>query len=349
MQFTASQIAQLIDGKVEGNENEIVTSFGKIEEAKTSQLTFFANTRYENFLYSTTASVIILKNDYVLKQPLQSTLIRVEDPYNAFVILLSKYQEIVKHQMKGIQQPSYISSTAMLGENIFIGAFCYLGEKVKIGNNTKIYPNTYLGDNVEIGENSIIYAGVRIYSDCKVGNNAILHSGCVIGSDGFGFIPQPDGTVKKVPQVGNVIIEDDVEIGANTTIDRAMMGSTHLKQGVKLDNLIQVGHNVEIGRYTVMAGAAAMGGSVKIGNNVLVGGQAAFVEHIEIADRTKVGAQAKVIKSITTPGTSVNDTPAFDNMKALRSQAVYRNLPELEKRVKELEALVKQLLSEKIH
>jgi UDP-3-O-[3-hydroxymyristoyl] glucosamine N-acyltransferase len=347
MEFTASQIAQLIDGEIEGNKDEVITSFGKIEEAKRSQLTFFANTKYEDFLYSTTASVIILKNDYVLKQPLQSTLIRVADPYNAFVILLSKYQEIVKQQMKGIQQPSYISSTAILGENIFIGAFCYLGEKIKIGNNTKIYPNSYLGDNVEVGENSIIYAGVRIYSDCKVGNNAIIHSGCVIGSDGFGFIPQPDGTVKKVPQIGNVVIEDNVEIGANTTIDRAMMGSTLIKQGVKLDNLIQIGHNVEIGKNTVMAGAAALGGSVKIGNNVLVGGQAAFVEHIEIADRTKVGAQAKVIKSITTPGTSVSDTPAFDNLKALRSQSIYRNLPELEKRVRDLEALVKQLLAEK--
>jgi UDP-3-O-[3-hydroxymyristoyl] glucosamine N-acyltransferase len=349
MHFTASQIAQLIDGKIEGNENETVTSFGKIEEAKESQLTFFANTKYEDFLYSTTASVIILKNDYILKQPLKSTLIRVADPYNAFVILLNKYQEVVRQQMKGIQQPSYISSTAVLGENIFVGAFCYLGEKVKVGNNTKIYPNTYLGDNVEIGENCLIYAGVRIYSDCKVGNNAILHSGCVIGSDGFGFIPQPDGSVKKVPQIGNVILEDDVEFGANTTIDRATMGSTIIKKGVKLDNLVQIAHNVEVGNYTVMASGTAIAGSTKIGNNVVMGGQIGVVEHIEVADGTKIGAQAKVTKSVTTPGTSINDTPAFDNIKALRSQAIYRNLPELEKRVKELETLVKQLLAEKIH
>jgi len=348
MQFSASQIAQLIGGKIEGDENEIVTSFGKIEEAKESQLTFFANTKYENFLYTTTASVIILKNDYVLKNPVTSTLIRVADPYNAFVILLGKYQEIVRQQMEGIQQPSYIASTAILGENVFIGAFCYLGEKVKIGNNTKVYPNTYLGDNVEIGNNCTLYAGVRIYSDCKVGNNAIIHSGCVIGSDGFGFVPQPDGTVKKVPQIGNVIIEDDVEFGANTTIDRATMGSTVIKKGVKLDNLVQIAHNVEIGKYTVMASGTAIAGSTKIGNNVVMGGQIGVVEHIEVADRTKIGAQAKVIKSITTPGTVVNDTPAFDHIKALRSQSIYRNLPELEKRVKELENLVKQLLNEKV-
>lgn len=347
MQFTAAQIAKLINGKIEGNENEVVTSFGKIEEAKKSQLTFFSNSKYEDFLYSTTASVIIISDNYILKQPVVSTLIRVADPFNAFAILLGKYQEMVRQQMKGIQQPSYVAATAVLGEDIFIGAFSYLGEGVKIGNNTKIYPNTYIGDNAQIGENCMIYAGVRIYSDCIVGNNAIIHSGCVIGSDGFGFIPQKDGTVKKMPQIGNVVIKDNVEIGANTTIDRATMGSTLIKDGVKLDNLVQVAHNVELGNNTVVAGGTAFGGSVKVGNNVLFGGQVGIVEHLQIADRTKVGAQAKIIKSITTPGTVVNDSPAFEYINTLRSQAIYRNLPELEKRVKDLEDLVKQLLQEK--
>ena len=348
MQFTAAQISKLINGKIEGNENEVVTSFAKIEEAKASQLTFFSNSRYEEFLYATTASIIIITDSYVLRQPIPSTLIRVADPYNAFAILLGKYQEMISQQMKGIQQPSYISATAVLGKNVFIGAFSYLGDRVKIGNNTKIYPNTYIGDNTEIGEGCIVYAGVRIYPGNKIGNNAIMHSGSVIGSDGFGFIPQPDGTVKKVPQIGNVIIQDNVEIGANTTVDRATMGSTIIKNGVKLDNLVQVAHNVELGNNTVVAGGTAFGGSVKVGNNVLFGGQVGVKEHIQIADRTSVGAQAKVIKSVTTPGTVINDSPAFEYMKALRSQSIYRNLPELEKRVKELEALVKQLMEQKV-
>lgn len=348
MQFTAKQISELTGGKIEGNENEIVTSFGKIEEAKTSQITFFANTKYEDYLYSTAASVIIVGNDYVLKQPLKATLVRVADPYLAFVILLSKYQEIIQRQIKGIQQPSYIASTVQLGKDVFIGAFVYLGENVKIGSNTKIYPNTYMGDNVRVGDNTVIYAGVRIYADCVIGSNVNIHSGCVIGSEGFGFIPQKDGMVKKVPQIGNVVIEDNVEIGANTTIDRATMGSTVLRTGVKLDNLVQVAHNVEIGNYTVIAAMSGISGSTKIGKNVLVGGQAGFAEHIEVADRTRVGGQAKVIKSITTPGTVVIDSPAFEHFKALRSQSVYRTLPELENRVKKLEALVAQLLKDQI-
>ena len=348
MQFTAAQIAALIQGKVEGDENETVTSFAKIEEAQSFQLTFFANPKFEEYLYATTASVIILGKDFKLKQPVKSTLIRVDDPKYAFAILLGHYQELMRQQMKGIQQPSYISSTAMLGNDIFIGAFTYLGEKVIIGDQTKIFPHTYIGDNVQIGRNCIIYAGVKIYADTIIGNNAIIHAGSVIGSDGFGFIPQQNGLPKKVPQIGNVVIGDDVEIGANTTIDRAMMGSTIIKNGVKLDNLVQIAHNVELGNNTIIASMTAMGGSVKIGNNVLMGGQIGIVEQLHVADNTKIGAQAKVIKSILEPGTTVNDSPAFDYVKSLRSQAIYRNLPELEKRVKELEALVKQLLSERV-
>jgi UDP-3-O-[3-hydroxymyristoyl] glucosamine N-acyltransferase len=250
-------------------------------------------------------------------------------------------------QLSGIQQPVYISNTASHGENVFIGAFAYLGENVKVGNNTKIFPNAYIGDNVIIGNNSIIHPGVKIYNDCRIGNNVTIHAGAIIGSDGFGFAPQADGSFKKVPQIGNVIIEDNVEIGANTTIDRATIGSTLIKSGAKLDNLIQIAHNVEIGHSTVIAAQAGVSGSTKIGNGVMIGGQAGIVGHIQLGDGAKVNAQSGVSKSIDA-GKAVTGSPAFDYTSALRSQAAARKLPEMEKRIKELEALVKQLLAEKI-
>ena len=346
MNFPATQIAFLINGKIEGDPNIDVNSFGKIEEAKEKQLTFFANPKYEEFLYSTEASVIILNETYELKQPVKATLIRVPDPYSAFALLLSKYQEIVQQQLNGIQEPSYIAKTANYGTNVFIGAFAYLGENVKIGNNTKIYPNAYIGDNVIIGDNSIIHPGVMIYHDCVIGNNVIIHGGTIIGSDGFGFAPQADGSFAKVPQLGNVRIEDDVEIGANSTIDRATLGSTLIKKGAKLDNLIQIAHNVEIGNSSVIAAQAGISGSTKIGNGVMIGGQAGIVGHIQLGDGSKVNAQSGVSKSLE-PGKAVTGSPAYDYTAALRSQAVMRKLPELEKRVKELEALVERLLAEK--
>ena len=347
MNFPASQISLLVNGKIEGDPNVVVNSFGKIEEAKEQQLTFFANPKYEDFLYSTRASVIILNEAYELKQPVKATLIRVPDAYSAFAVLLSKYQEIMQQQLTGIQQPSYIAKTAEYGDKVFIGAFAYLGEKVKVGNNTKIYPNAYIGDNVTIGDNCIIHPGVKIYHDCVIGNNVTIHGGTIIGSDGFGFAPQADGSFAKVPQIGNVKIEDHVEIGANTTIDRATIGSTLIKRGAKLDNLIQVAHNVEIGNSSVIAAQAGISGSTKIGNGVMIGGQAGIVGHIQLGDGSKVNAQSGVSKSIE-PGKAVTGSPAYDYTSALRSQAVNRRLPELEKRVKELEALVKQLLAEKI-
>ncbi len=347
MNFPASQISLLVNGKIEGDPNVVVNSFGKIEEAKEQQLTFFANPKYEDFLYSTRASVIILNEAYELKQPVKATLIRVPDAYSAFAVLLSKYQEIMQQQLTGIQQPSYIAKTAEYGDKVFIGAFAYLGEKVKVGNNTKIYPNAYIGDNVTIGDNCIIHPGVKIYHDCVIGNHVTIHGGTIIGSDGFGFAPQADGSFAKVPQIGNVKIEDHVEIGANTTIDRATIGSTLIKRGAKLDNLIQVAHNVEIGNSSVIAAQAGISGSTKIGNGVMIGGQAGIVGHIQLGDGSKVNAQSGVSKSIE-PGKAVTGSPAYDYTSALRSQAVNRRLPELEKRVKELEALVKQLLAEKI-
>lgn len=347
MQFTAAQIAVIIKGRIQGNPDAVVGSFGKIEEAKHGQLAFLANPRYEEYLYTTGASVIIVNELQELRGPVGATLIRVKDPYTAFATLLATYQEMISQQMTGIQQPSYISKTAIIGNNVFVGAFAYIAENVKVGNNVKVYPNVYIGNNVVIGDNSILHPGVRIYHDCLVGNNVNIHAGTVIGSDGFGFAPQMDGSFKKVPQIGNVVIEDNVEIGANSTIDRATMGSTLIKQGAKLDNLIQVAHNVEVGNNTVIAAQAGVSGSTKIGNNVMIGGQAGIVGHIQIADNVKINAQSGVSKSIKVSNSAVTGSPAFDYTSALRSQAVTRNLPELEKRIIELENLVRQLMMEK--
>lgn len=347
MTFSAAQIALLINGKVEGDANVVVSSFGKIEEAQSGQLAFLANPKYEEFLYSTKASVIIINENLELKQVVSAALIRVPDAYTAFAALLSKYQQMMQQQLNGVQEPSYISKSASYGQNVFIGAFAYLGEKAKVGNNTKIYPNVFLGDNVKVGENSIIHPGVKIYHDCIIGNHVTIHAGTVIGSDGFGFAPQSDGTFKKVPQIGNVVIEDNVEIGANSTIDRATIGSTVIKSGAKLDNLIQIAHNVEVGNYTVIAAQAGVSGSTKVGSGVMIGGQAGIVGHIQIGDGAKINAQSGVSKSIE-PGKAVTGSPAYDYTSALRSQAISRKLPELEKRVTELEELIKQLMAERI-
>lgn len=339
----------LINGTIDGDANAAVGSFGKIEEAQTGQLAFLANPKYEDHLYTTGASIIIINASQELKQPVKAALIRVPDAYTAFATLLSKYQEMVTQQMAGIQEPSYISKTATLGENIFIGAFTYIGEKVTLGNNVKIFPNTFIGDNVKIGDNTIIHPGVKVYHDCVVGKNVTIHAGTVVGSDGFGFAPQADGSFKKVPQIGNVIVEDFVEIGANATIDRATMGSTLIKSGAKLDNLIQIAHNVEVGNNTVIAAQAGVSGSTKLGNNVMIGGQAGIVGHLIIADGARINAQSGVSKSIKTPNTAVTGSPAFDYTSTLRSQALSRNLPDMEKRIKELEKLVQQLLAEKVN
>ncbi|MBI3139649.1 MAG: UDP-3-O-(3-hydroxymyristoyl)glucosamine N-acyltransferase [Sphingobacteriales bacterium] len=347
MQFPAAQIALLVNGKTEGDPTVMVHSFGKIEEAREGQLSFLANPKYEEFLYSTKASVIIVNEDYILRQPVTATLIRVRDAYSAFATLLSRYQEIKQQSLTGVQQPVFIAPTARYGQNVFIGAFAYLGENVTVGNNSKIYPNAFLGDNVTVGDNCIIHPGVKIYNDCRIGNQVIIHAGTIIGSDGFGFAPQADGSFKKVPQIGNVVIEDNVEIGSNTTIDRATIGSTLIKSGAKLDNLIQVAHNVEIGHSTVIAAQAGISGSTKIGKGVMIGGQAGIVGHIQLGDGSKVNAQSGVSKSVE-PGKAVTGSPAYDYTAALRSQAVSRKLPDLEKRINELEAIIKQLLAEKV-
>ncbi|MGC4035689.1 MAG: UDP-3-O-(3-hydroxymyristoyl)glucosamine N-acyltransferase [Chitinophagaceae bacterium] len=347
MTFAASQIALLINGKIEGDPSASVDSFGKIEEAQKGQLSFLANPKYEEFLYSTNASVIILNEDYELKKPVNATLVRVADAYTAFATLLGKYQEMMTQKLSGIQEPSYISKSAIYGQQVYIGAFAYIGDNVKIGNEAKIFPNAFIGDNVTIGNKTIIHPGVKIYHGVVIGNNVTIHAGTVIGSDGFGFAPQADGSFKKVPQIGNVIVEDNVEIGANTTIDRATIGSTIIKAGAKLDNLIQIAHNVEIGNSTVIAAQAGVSGSTKIGKNAMIGGQVGIVGHINIGDGAKINAQSGVSKSIES-GKAVTGSPAYDYTSALRSQAVTRKLPDLEKRVKELETLIKQLLAEKV-
>ena len=348
MQFTAKQIAGFIDGKIEGNPDVAVSSFGKLEEATEGQLAFLANPKYEDYLYTTRASVIIINSTLQIEKKIDATLIRVPDAYSSFAVILTEYAKMARANLTGIQQPVYISPTARMGENVFIGAFAYLGENVIVGNNVKIYPQVYLGDNVTVDDGSILYPGVVIHHDCVIGKNVAIHAGSVIGGDGFGFAPQSDGSFKKVPQIGNVVVEDHVEIGANTAIDRATIGSTVIKSGVKLDNLIQIAHNVEVGNNTVIAAQSGVSGSTKIGKNVMIGGQAGIVGHILIADGSKINAQSGVGKSIKTPNTSVTGSPAFDYTHALRSQILSRNLPALEKRVKELEELVEKMKNEKV-
>lgn len=344
MQFTAQQIALIVSGTIEGNPDTTVSSFGKIEEATAGQLSFLANPKYNDYLYTTKASLIIVSESLQLQKNITATLIRVKDAYTAFATLLTTYQNLKAQQRKGIETPSHIASTATLGDDIYIGAFAYVGEKVNIGNNTKIYPGVYIAENVRIGNNTTIHAGVKIYEDCVIGNDVIIHAGTVVGSDGFGFAPQPDGSYQKVPQIGNVIIEDQVEIGANTTIDRATMGSTIIKKGVKLDNLIQIAHNVEIGSQTVIAAQTGISGSTKLGQKIMIGGQAGIAGHLTIADGVKIAGGAGVTKNLEGEGKSYAGFPAEDAKQSLKTQVYTRQLPELEKRVKELEKLVSELV-----
>lgn len=343
LEFSAQQIAMMIQGQVEGDAAATVKSFGKIEEAQSGQLSFLANPKYEEFLYTTDASIIIISEQQLLKQKIKATLIRVPDAYAAFATLLTKYQALKTQNLVGIQTPSFIAPTAKLGEGHFIAAFAYISEAAVLGDNVKIFSNVVIGENVKIGNNVTIHPGVVIYADCVIGNQVTIHSGSIIGSDGFGFAPKEDGSFQKVPQLGNVVIEDEVEIGANTTIDRATIGSTVIRKGVKLDNLIQIAHNAEIGSNTVIAAQTGISGSTKIGQNVMVGGQVGFAGHIQVADGVKIAAQSGVTKSVKTPQTTLTGNPAGDQKQSLKSQVYVKNLPEMEKRLQELEILVQQL------
>ena len=343
LSFTAQQIALLIQGKIEGAATVVVKQFGKIESAMPGEISFLANPKYEDFLYTTKASVIIVNESLVLKKQVAATLIRVPDAYAAFAILLTKYQEMKNENLVGIQSPCFIASTAKLGEQNFVAAFAYIGENVKTGKHVKIFPNAVLGENVIIGDNVTIHAGVIIYSDCVLGNNITIHAGSIIGSDGFGFAPKEDGSYQKIPQLGNVIIEDDVEIGSNTTIDRATIGSTIIKKGVKIDNLIQIAHNVEIGENTVIAAQVGISGSTKIGKGVMMGGQSGTIGHVIIADGIKIAARTGITKDFKEAGITLSGYPAREQSAFLRAQVSQKNLPALEKRVKELEIMVQQL------
>ena len=348
MKFSVAQIAAIVNGNVEGDSSASVSSFAKIEEAVSGQLAFLANPKYEEYLYKTDASVIIINEGQQIKGEIRGALIRVPDAYSAFAQLMAAYQKMVAQQLTGIEQPSYISKTARIGESVYIGAFAYIGDNAVIGDHAKIHPQAYVGQNATIGAYSVIQPGVKICHDCVIGSHVVVHAGSVIGSDGFGFAPQADGTYRKVPQIGNVVVEDHVEIGANACIDRATMGSTLIRSGAKLDNLIQIAHNVEVGMHTVIAAQSGISGSTKLGNHVQIGGQAGIVGHITIADGSRINAQSGVSKSIKTPNSAVTGTPAYEYSSALRAQAVNRNLPELEKRIQELEKLVHQFMAERV-
>jgi UDP-3-O-[3-hydroxymyristoyl] glucosamine N-acyltransferase len=337
MEFSVNQIAALLGGNVTGNGDIKIKSLGKIQDANQHDLAFLSNLKYESYIYTTNAGAVIVSNDFVPKEPVKATLIAVADPYSGFTALLEEYHKFVSFSKVGIENPSHADETATFGENLYRGAFSYVGKNSKIGNNVKIYPNAYIGDNVTIGNNTIIYAGVKIYSECKIGNNCKIHSGAVIGSDGFGFAPQADGSYKTIPQVGNVIIEDNVDIGANTVIDRATMGSTLIKKGVKLDNLIQIAHNVEIGSNTVIASQAGVAGSAIIGENCMIGGQVGIVGHLKIANKSKFAAKAGVMTDITEEGQTFMGGPAFPLRAFMKSWAIVKNLPELVSRIDVLE------------
>ena len=293
MELTASQLAAIVNGTVEGDENVKVSTFARIEEGHSGALSFLANPKYTHHIYSTDSSVVLVKKDFTPEQPVKATLIRVDDPYATVAHLLEMVTQMSKVEKAGIETPSFISEGVDVPEDAYVGAFAYIGKGVKLAPGVKIYPQVYIGDGCEVGEGSVLYAGVKIYAGCKVGKRCIIHSGAVIGADGFGFAPV-DGGYEKIPQTGNVEIEDDVEIGANTTIDRAMMGATRIGRGVKLDNLIQIAHNCSVGEHTVMAAQAGVAGSAKIGAHCMVGGQVGFVGHISIADGTQIGAQSGV-------------------------------------------------------
>ncbi len=345
MEFSAKQIAELIDGVIVGDPEVKVNNVSKIEDGKPGTITFLANPKYTNYIYDTNASVVIVNNTFEPERDVKATMIKTEDAYSSVAKLMQMYVDS-KPRKTGIEQPSFISETAQLGDFPYIGAFVYIGENVKIGNNVSIYPNSYIGDNVTIGDNCIIYAGVKIYHDCQVGNNCILHAGCVVGSDGFGFAPDENNEYVKIPQLGNVVLEDDCEVGANTALDRATMGSTVLKKGVKLDNFVQIAHNVEIGENTVIAAMSGVAGSSIIGKNCMFGGHAGVIGHLKIADGVKLGAYTGVAGNIKKEGAVLRGAPAFDAHSFARSWINLKKLPDLANEVRDLKQQIKSLKGE---
>lgn len=342
MQFTAKEVCTLLNGTLEGSPDVIVNKLAKIEEAEEGCLAFLANPKYESFLYTTRASVVIVNEDLEINEPVHPTIIRVPSAYSSFSVLLEMYNTI-KLNKSGIEQPSFIHPEASIGKNVYIGAFAYIGAGASIADNSKIYPHVYVGDHAHVGTNSTLFSGVKIYHDCVVGNDVVIHANAVIGSDGFGFAPQADGSYNKISQIGNVVIEDNVEVGANTCIDRATMGSTLIKKGVKLDNLIQIAHNAEIGSNTVVASQTGISGSTKIGENCIIGGQVGIVGHISVAKGSQVQAQSGINKGITEEGKKWAGSPAVSYQNNMRSQVVIQRLPELERKIEELQRALQAL------
>ena len=340
MKFTATQIAEILEGEIIGNPNVEVSKLSKIEEGEKGSLTFLSNPKYTKFLYTTNASLAIVNNDFTPEKKLDLTLIKVSDSGKSFSKLLTYYNQIKLHKV-GIEQPSFINETAKIGKDVYIGAFAYIGSNVVLGDHVKIYPNTYIGDNCNIGNNTTLFAGTKVYSDTKIGQNCNINSGAIIGCDGFGFLPDENGEYQAIPQIGNVIIEDNVDVGAGTTIDRATLGSTIIRKGVKLDNLIQVAHNVEIDTNTVIAAQTGIAGSTKIGKNCQIGGQVAIVGHIKIGDNARIQALSGVAGNLK-ENAVVQGSRAFNYNDYNRSYIHFKNLPKLDSRVSELEKKLKK-------
>lgn len=338
MKFTAEQIAGILDGIVVGDSNVEVSTLAKIEEGTEGSLTFLGNPKYKPYIYSTKASITIVNSNFEPEEDLSTTLIKVEDAYKAFTKLLEYYNQI-KLNKSGIENPSFISDSTKVGENIYVGAFSYVGNNVKLGDNVKIFPNSYIGDNVVVGDNTIVFSGGKIYSECVIGNNCVINSGAIIGADGFGFAPDEKGEYSKVPQIGNVILEDNVDIGAGTTIDRATLGSTIIRKGVKLDNQIQIAHNVEIGKNTVIAAQTGIAGSTKIGENCQIGGQVGIVGHITIGNNVKIQAQSGISRNIK-DNEVLQGSPALGYSDYNKSYVYFKNLPKIVKNINDLEKKV---------
>ncbi len=340
MEFTAQQIADFLEGKVKGDPAVIVTDFSKIEEGKPGTLTFLSNLKYERYIYSTKASIVLVSNDFKPTEPIEATLITVTNPYSSLAKLMDLVEQ-TKAKKSGIASTAYLAPTATIDDGCYIGAFAYIGDYAKIGKGCTVYPQVYIGDNVSIGSQTTLYPHVVIYKECIVGNNCILHAGAVIGADGFGFAPE-NGAYKKIIQTGNVVIEDDVEIGANTTIDRAVIGSTVISQGVKLDNLIQIAHNVEVGKHTAMAAQVGIAGSTKIGEHCMFGGQSGVSGHLKIGDNVQLAAQTGILKNMEA-NTKMMGTPSLPLRKFLRSHILFEKLPELYKTLNRLEQEIENL------
>lgn len=336
MQLTAQALANYLKGDVEGNPEVTVTTFARIEQGRPGTLCFLANPKYEQFLYTTKASIMLLNRNFELKAPVDYTIIRVDNAYEAIAAVLELYNSMHTFTKKGRSWRARISWKAKLGKDVWVAPFAYIGGHTVVGRNTKIFPHVYIGEGVTIGDNCILYPGVRIYHGCKIGNNCIIHANAVVGSDGFGFAPTADGSYKKIPQMGSVVIEDNVEIGANTVVDRATMDATIIRRGVKLDNLIQIAHNVEIGENTVIAAQSGIAGSTRIGKNCMFAGQVGVAGHLVVADRVMAGAQCGINSSVKKEGESIIGTPALNAREFFKAYSIFRHLPDIKKQIDEL-------------